>query len=219
MPLTNPLVEPVGADGLYPTPRPLSYGEAKYELNQYEGRSARLTVAAGWARCVPFVVVPPAVLAVSVFAAPGGVAAYAIGLVSLCTAWLPGWAYRRRLWERPVLKRVVWRLSYDPRVPTVSVIVQENDEKTAWRAIHKAGLIELHTTRRAHIGSDPRTSQIAIAQWAARPQLDDYAFRDVVCEMLRAAGIWANVGGVEIGTPPSLEPAAALAEGMHMPTE
>lgn len=188
---------------LYPPDRTLSYTEARFELSQYEGRRALFTASRGVLLCVPFLAVPPGLLALSIFVVPGGVLAYAVGLVSLCTASLPGWAYQQRLWERPVRNRVAWRLRRDPRVATVSVIVQEQDESASWRALHRAGLVIPYSTRRAHVGADLRTSQIAVAQWAERAQLDDFAFRDIVCEVFRAAGIWVNVGGVEVGSRPA----------------
>jgi hypothetical protein len=142
--------------------------------------------------------IPPVTLALSVFAVHENLAAYAVGLVSLCTAWLPGWAYRSRLWETPVRSRLTHRTAFDPLVARISVNIRERDTVAACRAIRGAGLVVEYTRASRAVGADPHNTQVAVAQWAYRPQLDDFAFRDQVCKVLRSAEISANVGGIEV---------------------
>jgi hypothetical protein len=198
-PLTNPLVD---ADALYPPLLVQSYRDARAELGQYEGARAQLRAFAGAALCLPFAATPPGVLALSILVVHGGLAAYVLGLVSLCTTWLPGWAYKARLWERPVRDRLALRTTFDPSVARVSVNVAEGDISAAWKAIRRAGLIVEYTRTFGHVDAEPRNTNIAVAQSAAfQPRLDDFAFRDVVCEVLGSAEIWANVGGIEVNAP------------------
>jgi hypothetical protein len=193
--LANPLVD---ADALYPPLPVQSYRDVRAELRQYEGARAQLCSFAGGALCLPFAATPPGVLALSIFVVHGGLVAYVVGLVSLCTTWLPGLAYRARLWERPVRDRLTWRSTFDPSVARVSVNIAERDIGAAWRVIRRAGLIVEYTRTLGHVGAEPRNTTIAVAQWAYRRQLDDFAFRDAVCEVFGSAGMWANVGGIEV---------------------
>jgi hypothetical protein len=197
-PLANPLV---GATALYPPPAAQPFGSARAELTQYEGARTQLRLLAGAALFLPFAATPPGVLALSIFVAHGGLTAYAVGLVSLCTAWLPAWAYKVRLWERPVRARLARRTKSDAAVARVSVNIAATDIEAAWAAIRRAGLVVDYTRTLGHVGMEALNSNIAVAQWAYRPRLDDFAFRDVVCQVFRCAGMRANVGGIEVNVP------------------
>ncbi len=98
-----------------------SYREARALLGQYERASSWLRAAAGGVLFIVTAALPPGLLALGVFVVHGDLASYAVGLASLCTAWLPGWAWKRRLWEGYVRRRLAWRTAFDPRVATVSV--------------------------------------------------------------------------------------------------
>jgi hypothetical protein len=190
---------PLDAGGVYPGhPVVLSFRGARTQLAQYDGGWAHVRVVAGAGLWVSLSAIPPVILALSVFVVRDGVAAYAVGLVSLCTAWLPRWAYKSRLWERPVRARLARRTAFDPLVARISVNISEQDTLAACRAIRGAGLVIEYSRTSGAGGADPQNTHMAVAQWAYRPQLDDWAFRDLVCEVLRSAGICANVGGIEV---------------------
>lgn len=184
------------AGGLYPPPTPpLPYREARAVLGQYERASSWLRATAGGVLFLIAVAVPPSLLALGVFAVHGDLAAYAVGLASLCTAWLPGWAWKQRLWGRPVRRRLVWRTAFDPRVATVSARLAHGDSAKALKALRHAGMTYQYVRISA---ADRRSVTIAVAQWAFGTRRDDFAFRDQVCEVFRAARISANVGGIEV---------------------
>jgi hypothetical protein len=94
-----------------------------------------------------------------------------------------------------VRRRLAWRTAFDPGVATVSVMLADKDSAEALRAIRHAGLTYQHTRISA---PDGHSVTIAVAQWAFGVRQDDFAFRDQVCEVFRAAGISANVGGIEV---------------------
>jgi hypothetical protein len=195
---------PLAPGGVYePQPLVLSFRSARMQLVQYDGARAHLRVLAGAAWWVSLTAIPPVTLALSVFVVHNDVAAYAVGLVSLSTAWLPGWAYKSRLWERPVRARLARRVTFDPLVARISVNISERDTLAACRAIRGAGLVVEYTRASGPAGTEPQETHMAVAQWAYRPQLDDWAFRDLVCEVLRSAGIRANVGGIDVNTSPT----------------
>ena len=78
------------AGGIYPMPpSPPPYREARAMLGQYERYSSWLRSTAGGALFLMAVAIPPGVLALGVFVVRGDLATYAVGLISLCTAWLP----------------------------------------------------------------------------------------------------------------------------------
>jgi hypothetical protein len=139
--------------------------------------------------------IPPGALAVGVFVVRGDLASYAVGLVSICTAWLPRWAWKQRLWERFVRRRLAWRTAFDPRVATVSVRLAEGDSAKALTSIRRAGLTYQHIRISA---PDGHSVTIAVAQWAFGARRDDFAFVDRVCDVFQAAGIAANVSGIEV---------------------
>lgn len=202
--MPHPTTLPLDAGGVYyRPPHVLSFRGARAQLEQYDGVHAHLWVLAGAALCVTLAAIPPAILALSVFVVHEGIAAYAVGLVSLCTTWLPRWAYESRLWERPVRARLARRTAFDPSVARISVNITERDVVAALTAIRRTGLVVEYIRTSGPVGADPQNTHIAVAQWAYRPQLDDFAFRDLVCEVLRSAGIWANVGGIEVNASPS----------------
>jgi hypothetical protein len=176
----------------------LSFRGARAQLAQYDGGWAHVRVLAGAVLWVSLTAIPPVTLALSVFVVHEGIAAYAVGLVALGTAWLPGWAYKSRLWERPVRARLARRTAFDPLVARISVNIRERDELAALRAIRGAGLVLEYTRTSGAVGAGPQTIHMAVAQWAYRPRLDDSAFRDLVCEVLRSASVRANVGGIEV---------------------
>jgi hypothetical protein len=184
------------AGGIYPlSPPPLSYREARALLGQYELASSWLRATAGGVLFLMAAAIPPGLLALGVLVVRGHLASYAVGLASLCTAWLPAWAWKQRLWERFVRRRLEWRTAFDPGVATVSVRLAERDSAEALRAIRHAGLTYQHT----RISSpDGHSVTIAVAQWAFGARRDDFPFLDHVCEVFRAAGISANVGGIEV---------------------
>jgi hypothetical protein len=184
------------AGGIYPPPPPPpSYREARAALGEYEPASSRLRAIAGGVLLVMAAAVPPGLLALGVFVVRGDLASYAVGLASLCTAWLPAWAWKQRVWERLVRRRLAWRSEYDPRVATVSVRLADRDCAEALSAIRHAGL----TYQYIRISSpDGHSVTIAVAQWAFGARQDDVVFRDHVCEVFRAAGISANVSGTEV---------------------
>jgi hypothetical protein len=195
---------PLDAGGVYhPPPLVLSYRGARTQLEQYDGARTHLRVLAGAAACLSIAAIPSGTLALSVFVVHEGIAAFAVGLVSLCTAWLPGWAYKSRLWERPVRARLARRTAFDPSVARICVNITERDVFAAWSAIRGAGLVVEYTRTSGPVGADQHNTRIAVAQWAYRAQVDDLAFRDLVCDVLRPAGISANVGGIEVNTGPS----------------
>ncbi len=182
--------------GIYPSPTPPpSYRDARAVLGQYERASSWLRATAGGALFLIAVAVPPSLLALGVFVVRGDLAAYAVGLASLCTAWLPAWAWKQRLCERFVRRRLVWRTAFDPRVATVSARLTDRDSAEALRVVRHAGLTYQYVRISA---PDRRSLTIAVAQWAFGAWRDDFAFRDQVCEVFRAAGISANVGGIEV---------------------
>jgi hypothetical protein len=109
--------------------------------------------------------------------------------------WLPAWAWKKRLWERFVRRRLAWRTRFDARVATVSVRLADGDSADALRAIRCAGLTYQHVRISA---PDRHSVTIVVAQWAFGVRRDDDAFRDEVCEVFRAAGIPANVSGIEV---------------------
>lgn len=184
------------AGGIYPVPPPPpSYREARAMLGQYERASSWFRATAGGVVFLLPVAVPPGLLALSVFVVRGELASYAVGLLSLCTAWLPAWVWRQRLWERFVRRRLAWRAAFDPRVATVSVLLAAGRSAEAVRAIRQAGLTYQYTRISAPDGS---RVTIAVAQWAFGPRRDDFAFRDHVCDVFRTAGISANVSGIEV---------------------
>jgi hypothetical protein len=184
------------AGGIYPPPPPLpSYREALAVLGQYERVSSRLLATAGGVLFLMAAAIPPGVLAVGVFVVRGDLASYAVGLLSICTAWLPRWAWQQRLWERFVRRRLARRTAFDPRVATVSVRLADRDSAEALRAIRHAGLTYQHTRISA---PDGHSVTVAVAQWAFGARRDDLVFRDLVCEVFRAADISANVGGIEV---------------------
>src|ERR1039458_1146147 len=184
------------AGGIYPPPPPPpSYRDALTMLGQYERASSRFRATAGGVLLLMAVAIPPGSLALGVFVVYRDLASYAVGLASLCTAWLPAWAWKQRLWERFVRRRLTWRTAFDPRVATVSVRLADGDSAEALRAIRHAGLTYQYTRISA---PDGHSVTIAVAQWAFGAQRDDFGFRDQVCEVFRAAGISANVGGIEV---------------------
>lgn len=184
------------AGGIYPVPPPpVSHRDALAVLGQYERASSRLRAAAGGVIFLLAAAIPPGLLAVSVFVVRGDLASYVVGLVSLCTGWLPAWAWKKRLWERFVRRRLAWRTRFDARVATVSVRLADGDSADALRVIRRAGL----TYPPVRISAPDRHSvTIVVAQWAFGVRRDDDAFRDEVCEVFRAAGIPANVSGIEV---------------------
>lgn len=184
------------ASGIYPEPPPpLSFRDARAVLCQYERSSTWFRTAAGGLVTFIAVAVAPGLLALSVFDVHGKLGSYALGLASLCTAWLPSRAWKQRWWERWVRRRLAWRTAFDPRVPTVSVQLGERDSAAAMRAIRHSGLTYQYTRLSA---PDGHSVTVAVAQWAFGPLQDDLAFRDHVCEVFRSAGVSANVGGVEV---------------------
>jgi hypothetical protein len=184
------------AGGIYPAPAPApSYREARAALGQYELASSWLRATAGVVMSLTAAAIPPGLLALSVFVVRGELASYAVGLASLCTAWLPAWAWKQRLWERFVRRRLAWREEYDPRVATVSVRLGARDLSEALGAIRHAGLTYQYIRQSS---PDGRSVTIAVAQWAFASRRDDFAFLDQVCEVFGAAGISANVSGTEV---------------------
>jgi hypothetical protein len=123
-----------------------------------------------------------------------------VGLVSLATTSLPGWAHRRRFWERPVRSRLASRTAYDPRVAQVLVNVADEDLEAAWSVIRRAGLIDVYSRRRGDLDALSLNVTISVARPTTVPRVDDYAARDAVCEIFRATKIPANIGGIEINT-------------------
>lgn len=185
------------AGGVYPEPPSApSYRDALAMLDQYEGVAARLRAFVGGALFVMAVALPPGLLALGVFVVHGHLASYAVGISSLCAGWLPAWAWKHRLWERFVRRRLAWRAAFDPRVATVSVRLADRDSSDALWAIRHAGLTYQYTRMSA---ADGHSVTIGVAQWAFAVRRDDSAFRDHVCEVFRAARISANVGGIEVG--------------------
>ena len=186
------------AGGIYPAPPPPpSYREARAMLGQYERVSSWLRAAAGGVLSLTAVAIPPGLLAIGVFVVRGDLATYAVGLASLCTTWLPAWAWKQRLWERFVRRRLAWRAVYDARVATVSVRLANRDCAKALTAIRHAGLTYQYIRTSS---PDGHWVTIAVAQWAFGPGRDDVAFLDHVCEVFRATGISANVSGTEVKT-------------------
>jgi hypothetical protein len=184
------------AGGIYPAPAPaLSYREARAELGQYERASSRLRAAGGGVLFLMAVAIPPGLLALGVFVVRGELASYAVGLASLCTTWLPAWAWKRRLWERFVRRRLEWRTEYDARVATVSVRLGATDLSRALSAIRHAELTYQYIRPSS---PDGRSITIAVAQWAFTARRADVAFLEHVCEVFRTAGISANVSGTEV---------------------
>jgi hypothetical protein len=193
-PITN-------ADALHPVEIALDYSTARHLLGQYEGWRARARTIGGLALFAPFGATPPALLALSVWVAHGGIVSYGVGLLSLLTTSLPGWAYRRRLWERPVRSRLARRTAYDPRVAQVSVNVAGADLEAAGAVIRRAGLIVVHARSRGDFDAFPLNANISVARPISLPRVDDYAARDAMCELFRATKIPVNVGGVEVNIP------------------
>jgi len=191
-------------EGVYPPEVALDFATARAILHQYEGWRARARTIGGWLLCLPLAAAPPGLLALSVWVAHSGLAAYAIGLLSLATTSLPGWAYRRRLWERPVLASLARHTVYDPRVAQVSVNVADEDLEAAWLAIRRAGLIVVYTRRRGDLDARPLNVNISVARNVAAPRVDDYTAREVVCDVFQRAAIHANVGGIEVNAPAGL---------------
>ncbi len=188
-------------EALYPPEIALDYSTARHLLGQYEGWRARICAIGGVALFVPFGATPPALLALSVWVARGGIGAYGVGLLSLVTTSLPAWAYRRRVWERPVRSCLARRTAYDPRVAQVSVNVADADLQAAWTVIRRAGLIAVYSRSRGDLDALPLNVNISVARPISLPHTDDYAARDAVCEVFRATKIRVNVGGVEINIP------------------
>ena len=96
-------------------------------LGQYERASSWLRAAAVGVVFLMAAAIPPGLLALSVFVVHGDLASYAVGLASLSTTWLPAWAWKQRVWERFVRRRLAWRSEYDARVATVSVRLADRD--------------------------------------------------------------------------------------------
>lgn len=188
-------------EGIYPPEVALDFATTRGILQQYEGWRAMVRTIGGGLLCLPLAATPPGLLALSVWVTHSGLAAYAIGLLSLATTSLPGWAYRRRLWERPVLASLARHTVYDPRVAQVSVNVADEDLEAAWLAIRRAGLIVVYTRRRGDLDARPLNVNISVARNAAAAPVDDYAARDLVCEVFRQTAIYANVGGIEVNAP------------------
>jgi hypothetical protein len=188
------------ADALCPPEIAVDYGTVRHVLRQYEGWRARARAIAGMVVFAPFVATPPALLALSVWVAHGGIEAFGVGLVSLATTSLPGWAHGRRLWERPVRSRLASRTAYEPRVAQVLVNVADEDLEAARLVIRRAGLIDVYSRTRGDVDALPLNVTIAVARPSSLPRIDDYAARDAVCEIFRATKIPANVGEVEINT-------------------
>jgi hypothetical protein len=184
------------AGGIYPVPLPPpSYSEARSVLAQYERSSSWLLATTRAVLSLVAAATPAGVLALSVFVVRGDLASYALGLVSLSTAWLPVWVWKQRLWERYVRQRLAWRSAFDPQVATVSVRLSDRDSASVVAAIRRAGLTYQHSRISA---PDGYAVTIAVAQWAFGARRDDATFREQVCDVVRAAGIAANVGGVEV---------------------
>lgn len=188
------------ADTIYPQRSVPSCLAALFELKQYEGRRAYLPYASGLLVSGAAFLVPPAVLAVAVFAVEGKLATYALGLASLATGGLPAWAVKSRLWARRTMRRWQLRTEYDASVARVTVNIVERDAARTGEIVRGAGLV-IEYARSSYGGDDPRNFHLAIAQWARSPQLDDVAFRDRLVGLFSQAEIWANVAGIDVNQP------------------
>lgn len=174
------------------------YPTARQLLGQYEGRRATILTIEGVALVVPLVAIPPALLAISVWVAQGGIGQFAVGLLSIATGWLPSWGYKRRIWEQPVRQRLACRTAFDPAVPQVSVNIARADLDVASVALRRADLIVAHSRIRGDFDARPLDTNISIARPSRLAAVEYEATRDAVVDVFRSTRIAANVGGVEV---------------------
>lgn len=173
------------------------YRHALWELRLHEPGRGALYALAGAAGMAAVTAVPPAVVAIGVFAAHGEAAQLAVGLASLLTVPLVGAGWKRRMWARPIDSRLRAWQEWDPSVQ-VSVNVAEADTWAVSVTLMRVGFVVIWNRTRGDVGAMPLNQTIGVARSRMLPPTDYDAQQALVIGVLEEAGIAGNVGGVAV---------------------
>jgi hypothetical protein len=176
-----------------------SYRRDVWQLAQFERRRAYLRVAAGSAVLLAIPALPLATLYASVYLTDTRAGQLALGAVLIAATATAGSLWKRRLWERPVRRRLTEWQSHEPGMNEVGVAIADADVPAACVVLMHAHLYPCFSRRSNPIPDAPgldRYLGVVLPSILPQVEFDEVAAR--TREALRRAGIRARVVGVDV---------------------
>jgi hypothetical protein len=176
-----------------------SYRNSLWLLAQFERARAYMRAIEGLVILLAVPVLPLAVLYASVYVVTGRTAQLALDVLLIVATGVAGLLWRRRLWERPVVRRLAEWQSSNPELGEVGVAIADADVRRASIVLMHAHLHTRYFRGGNHIPDAPELDYyIAVVLPLIVPQVAFEQVAEKTREALRDAGIRARVVGVDV---------------------
>lgn len=176
-----------------------SYRADLWQLAQFERRPTYLRAAAGLVTFLAMPAFPLAVLYASVYVADSRPIQLALGVLLIAATTAASWLWRRRLWERPVRRRLAEWQSHEPGMSEVGVAIADADISAACVVLMHAHLYPSFSRHSNRIHDAPELDRyLGVVLPSILPQVEFDEVAERTRQALRQAGIRARVVGVDV---------------------